>query len=162
MKWLIHKILASMASSSLSASFPLLFILAISYPVLAWGSKPISFNDNKSIFCFKFRVHIINGFSSNKNPLSLHCWSQDNDLGNHTLYIGGDFNFKFGLASFGKTIFHCDFKWAEKHRFANVFTDGMESSTCCDTNSCYWKTEDDGIYFSNDNKNYIKRLDWLK
>ncbi|CAK7339353.1 unnamed protein product [Dovyalis caffra] len=144
-------------ASSLTTSFSLLFILF--NPFLALGSKPMPFEGSKAGACFKFTVHVINGFSSNAQPLLLNCWSKDDQLGNHTLYNGGDFHFKFGLTILGKTKFQCDFKWAEKHQHVDVFTDGKESDLCCDTNSCYWKAEDDGIYFCNDNQSYVKKFD---
>ncbi|KAJ9190435.1 hypothetical protein P3X46_001639 [Hevea brasiliensis] len=152
------------------AHLSLFLILAIiSYnPVLAWRPTPtLTATDSNTdgLLCFKFRVHVINGLSSNNNPLLLHCESLDDDLGNHTLYVGGDFNFKFGLKVLGgKTIFTCDFKWDLKHQHVFVFRDSIEASTCCvGDDNCYWRAQDDGIYFKVDGQqNWEKQYDWLQ
>ncbi|KAK0602794.1 hypothetical protein LWI29_037004 [Acer saccharum] len=34
----------------------------------------------------KYTVHITNGFYYNEKPLVIHCWSEDDDLGEHTLW----------------------------------------------------------------------------
>ncbi|XP_002523927.2 S-protein homolog 2 [Ricinus communis] len=145
--------------------FCLIFLVATQHQVFAWRPMaPMESTSGADGLCFKFRVHIIDGFSNNNNPLLLHCWSLDDDLGNHTLYIGGDFNFKFGLKVFGgKTRFTCSFNWGAKHQQIDVFRDNIEASLCCvGDDNCYWRTQDDGIYFSVDNQNWSKSVDWLQ
>ncbi|WCA47158.1 putative plant self-incompatibility S1 family protein [Turnera subulata] len=62
---------------------------------------PFQASANSSINLDPFRnhytVHVINGFSNNDQPMLIHCWSRNDDLGHHTLYIGGDLT--SGLAS---------------------------------------------------------------
>ncbi|KAJ4845866.1 hypothetical protein Tsubulata_048166 [Turnera subulata] len=114
-------------------------------------------------FCYSFRVDIIDGFSSNQQPLLLHCWSKDQDLGNHTLYIGGDFNFhfrvKFLIPPF--THFACDMDWGQRYlRNVEVFDETHTWKWCCKTEQCYWRAQDDGLFFSDDNSSYVKKYGW--
>ncbi|KAJ4850197.1 hypothetical protein Tsubulata_027133 [Turnera subulata] len=114
-------------------------------------------------FCHMFRVHVIDGFSSNDQPLLLHCWSKDQDLGNHTLYIGGDFNFRFGSRVVAPyTRFTCEMHWGQKHQTVTVFNKRSVENWCCNSGQCYWRGQDDGIYYSSDNSSYQKKYDWLQ
>ncbi|EEF44314.1 S-protein homolog 7 [Ricinus communis] len=145
--------------------FSLIFLLSttvyLHHPVLAW--RPTLIETDK-LMCITYRVHVMNGLSSNKDPLFLHCQSRDDDLGDHTLYLGGDFNFKFRIKLFGKsTWFSCDMIWGSKHQHVDVFTEKIEGPMCCiEGNSCHWRAQDDGIYFSMNNVDWIKRYDWLQ
>ncbi|OAY53251.1 S-protein homolog 2 [Manihot esculenta] len=143
-------------------------LLAISYnPVLARQptQQLTSIQSKTDGLCFRFTVHVINGLSSNANPLLLQCRSLDDDLGNHTLNVGGDFHFSFKLKVFGgKTIFTCDLEWGAKHQHAIVFRDSIEASECCvGDDNCYWRAQDDGIYFTVDGQDkWDKIYDWLQ
>ncbi|EEF38495.1 S-protein homolog 2 [Ricinus communis] len=147
--------------SSPSLLLLLILLLAIyhhrHHPVLA--RRPVE-TENEDGFCFKFRVHVINGLSSNANPLFLRCWSLDDDLGEHHLYIGGDFNFKFGLKVFGRTLFTCFFEWDNKNQHVDVFRDNVEANLCCDTQTCFWRAQDEGIFFSVDSQTWDKKFNW--
>ncbi|KAJ4850198.1 hypothetical protein Tsubulata_027134 [Turnera subulata] len=144
----------------------LLSIVLILLPYLANGGDPIMGMGMKSMykwrpFCHMFRVHVIDGMSSNAQPLLLHCWSRDQDLGNHTLYIGGDFNFRFGVRVVPPfTHFTCDMRWAQKHQTVTVFNRIQVEDWCCNSGQCYWRAQDDGIYYSNDNSAYKKIYVW--
>ncbi|KAJ4845865.1 hypothetical protein Tsubulata_048165 [Turnera subulata] len=130
------------------------------FPLLVSSSDRMSVK--KIRFCSKFRVHIIDGFSSNNLPFLLHCWSKDQDLGNHTLYIGGDFNFHFGTRFWPPyTHFNCDMSWGPKNLHdVTVFDQGKVMDWCCSSGQCYWRAQDDGLYYSNDNSTYAKKYDW--
>lgn len=139
------------------------FLVLLTYPVLSWGLKPIPVFEKKYNWgCLKYRVHVINGFSSNKVPLSLHCQSNDDDLGNHTLYNGQEFNFQFRRSMLSYTHFTCDMKWGSKHNHVDVYREDVEGCLCCGSENCYWRTQDDGIYFSNNNQYYFRREDWKR
>ncbi|EEF44311.1 S-protein homolog 21 [Ricinus communis] len=143
--------------------FCLIFLLSTTiylHPVLAW--RPTLLETDK-LFCIKYRVHVMNGLSSNENPLYIHCQSRDDDLGDHTLNVGGDFNFKFRIKLIGpNTWFSCDMVWGSKHQHVDVFRQKVEGPMCCaDGNSCYWRAQDDGIYFSTNNVEWIRRYEWF-
>uniref|UniRef100_A0A516IJI7 S-protein homolog n=1 Tax=Turnera subulata TaxID=218843 RepID=A0A516IJI7_9ROSI len=109
-----------------------------------------------------YRVHVINGFSSNDQPMFIRCWSRHDDLGNHTLYIGGDFNFYFGLRLLPPfTHFYCDFKWGTNYLpEVTVFDEDEVMPLCYYTHKCYWRGQDEGLFFSNDNSSYSKTHPW--
>ncbi|KAJ4841962.1 hypothetical protein Tsubulata_049433, partial [Turnera subulata] len=83
------------------ATFCVFTILAI-FPFLSSaGANPNPMmptqEDKWRPFCHEFRVHIVDGFSNDNPPFQIHCWSVDQDLGNHTFGPSfKDFNFKFG------------------------------------------------------------------
>ncbi|OMP09182.1 Plant self-incompatibility S1 [Corchorus olitorius] len=113
----------------------------------------------------RYKVHILNGFEDNAKPLLLHCRSEDDDLGNHTLWKGNEFRFKFRLHWIKITHFTCNFDWASKKLDdITVFKDGRdgeaESSKCADTGNCFWKAAVDGLYFSTNNQHWVKKFDW--
>ncbi|OMP09180.1 Plant self-incompatibility S1 [Corchorus olitorius] len=111
----------------------------------------------------RFKVHILNGFADNVKPLLVHCRSLDDDLGNHTLWKGNEFRFKFLLHLIKTTHFICNFEWASKKLDdITVFKDEdhAESGECVDTGNCFWKAAADGLYFSNNNQNWVKKFDW--
>ncbi|KAJ4825661.1 hypothetical protein Tsubulata_049980, partial [Turnera subulata] len=86
----------------------------------------------------------------------------DQDLGNHTLYSGGDFSFHFQQRFLPPaTHFTCDMKWGAKHNLVAVFNKDKVKRWCCQTGICIWRTQDDGIYFSDSFTNF-KVYDWLQ
>lgn len=136
-----------------------IFILAICIcqtPVYASESV------DKFIFRLRFKVHILNGFANNANPLILQCHSHDDDLGQHTLWKDQEFQFKFGLHIWRTTHFICNFKWGSKSLDdVTVFTNYVETRTCRDTGNCFWKAAEDGIYFSNNiDKDWKRKIAW--
>ncbi|EEF44313.1 S-protein homolog 2 [Ricinus communis] len=144
--------------------FCLIFLLSTTvdlHPVGAW--RPTLMEIDR--FCLAYIVHVMNGLSNNNHPLLLQCHSRDDDLGNHTLYIGGDFHFGFGIKIFGKhTLFNCGMEWGNKHHNFDVFNQDVHASICCTHHgrSCFWRAQDDGIYFSTDNEEWAKTFPWIE
>ncbi|QDP16946.1 putative plant self-incompatibility S1 family protein [Turnera subulata] len=139
------------------ATICLFSILSI-IPFLASANTSINFE----ILRNKYEVHVINGFSSNAQPLLLRCWSKNDNLGNHTLYIGGDFNFRFGLRVIPPSShFYCDFNHGANYlKEVSVFDEDEVLGLCSRTKTCYWRSQDDGLYFSNDNSSWKKLYMW--
>ncbi|KAJ4834125.1 hypothetical protein Tsubulata_012609 [Turnera subulata] len=147
--------------SSVARSF--LFPALVIFLALPWEPKSLPAVAAKTYgFCIRFRVFVKNGLSNNAMPLQFHCWSKDDDLGKHTLYTNQDFNFRFFDDFMGNSLFTCDMRWGDKHKKLDVYAPTVEGLSCCDTGNCYWRAQDDGIYFCNDDKSYLKRWDWEK
>ncbi|KAJ0034069.1 hypothetical protein Pint_26184 [Pistacia integerrima] len=109
-----------------------------------------------------YRVHIINGFSNNDNPLIIHCYSKDdNDIGEHVLWMNNEFKFKFKKNIFGTTRFWCDMRHGSTQKTIDVFRVGHESNKCHDTGNCFWSVREDGFFFSVDNQSWNKMYDWV-
>ncbi|KAJ0091862.1 hypothetical protein Patl1_26796 [Pistacia atlantica] len=123
-------------------------------------SLALAFDEDKLIFRMIYRVHIINGFSNNDNPLIIHCYSKDDDLGEHSLLMNDEFKFKFGRNVWTVTRFVCDMRSGLKSKKIIVFLMGDEGKRCRGTGHCFWSIRDDGFYFCNDNKSWVKRYDW--
>ncbi|QDP16900.1 SPH1 [Turnera subulata] len=135
-----------------------LFSIIAVFPFLTSASSSLKFD----LFGNMYRVHVINGFSSNDLPFLLHCWSSNDDLGHHSLYIGGDFNFHFGLRIIPpSTRFWCDMNRGPKYiPQVSVFEEDEVLHLCSHTQQCYWRGQDNGLYFCNDNSSYFKLYDW--
>ncbi|XWS22417.1 hypothetical protein CRYUN_Cryun29cG0032100 [Craigia yunnanensis] len=116
---------------------------------------------DKVIIRVRYKVHILNGFADNAKPLIIHCHSKDDDLGQHTLWTNQEFRFKF-IVSFVKTTrFICDFNWGSNSADnITVFENTLETETCKSTGNCFWKAAEDGIYFSNNDQNWERRIAW--
>ncbi|OMP09171.1 Plant self-incompatibility S1 [Corchorus olitorius] len=111
----------------------------------------------------KFKVHILNGFEDNAKPLLVHCRSKNDDLGNQILWKGKEFQFEFRIHWFKTTHFTCNFDWASKKLDdITVFKNDQhaESYACVATGNCFWKAAMDGLYFSNNDQNWVKKFDW--
>ncbi|KAL7105666.1 hypothetical protein ACP275_07G058100 [Erythranthe tilingii] len=108
----------------------------------------------------RYEVHITNNFENNTDELIVNCRSADDDLGEHFLDKGEDWHWQFRVNFFRSTLFYCNVQWGELGlRFTSFDTDNI-SSTCEETSTCFWSVREDGIYFSCDNKNYVKRHIW--
>lgn len=108
---------------------------------------------------FKCKVHVINGFGTNKNPLVIHCRSKDDDLGEHSLWLKDEFEFKFGVSFILGTRFWCSMQCGAKNRTIDVFGE-TEYGLCSNTGNCFWKPYERGILFSVDNTNWRERYYW--
>ncbi|KAJ0035715.1 hypothetical protein Pint_25182 [Pistacia integerrima] len=115
---------------------------------------------NRRLIRLKFKVHIINGFLSNRKPLIIHCYSRDDDLGEHTLWMNDSFNFHFRVSLIRFTHFWCFFQWDSHYKRMEVFQLDDEYNLCFDTANCYWLVDEDGFFLSADNATWYHRNDW--
>ncbi|KAH6809153.1 hypothetical protein C2S51_026936 [Perilla frutescens var. frutescens] len=107
-----------------------------------------------------YEVHVINNVDNSSDELVVHCKSADDDLGEHFLDNGEDWNWKFRVNFFRSTLFFCHLQMGGmQKRFAAFDTDNI-SYQCEETSSCFWSVRKEGIYFSCDNKNYVKKYNW--
>lgn len=66
-------------------------------------------------------VYIFSDLSNETRPLAVHCRSKDDDLGNHTLRSGQEFDWHFRTNFLGTTLYSCDFVWGLKKKGMVVF-----------------------------------------
>ncbi|TXG72693.1 hypothetical protein EZV62_001272 [Acer yangbiense] len=69
----------------------------------------------------KYTVRITDGFDNNDDPLVIHCWSHDDDLGVHTLWMNNDWHWEFGNKFMGRTHFVCNMKHGTKEKTVDVY-----------------------------------------
>ncbi|KAL5784217.1 hypothetical protein ACOSQ2_006609 [Xanthoceras sorbifolium] len=109
----------------------------------------------------RYTVHITNDFNNNDNPLVMHCWSRDDDLGVHTLWKTNEWHWGFRNKIFGRTHFWCNMKHGTKEKTIDVYDSDNWAMTCPDKHHCYWSVKDDGFYFFQEfRKSFLKYYDW--
>lgn len=104
-----------------------------------------------------FDVHVINKLTQ---PLTLHCASGDDDLGNREIAPDYDFNWSFCDIYLANTLFFCHL-WRDYHEISfDVFT--MKLSEKCSNGLCFWEVRSDGIYFSGgkEPREFSKMYEW--
>lgn len=107
-----------------------------------------STSDNPNcIFTRRFEVHVVN-MLPNSPPMTVHCKSRDDDLGEHTVVYWQDYNFHF-CTKLIFTLFWCRIKWQSKNIAFDVFS-GKWFPNRCATGICYWAAKEDGIYFADE------------
>lgn len=96
-----------------------------------------------------FEVYIGNNLPPDSpNPLTIHCYSKDDDLGHHTLKAGQFFKWDFFMNFFSNTLYSCSFVWGSKKTSFEVFN--ADLTTKCEHNLfmydvCYWYVQDSGF-----------------
>ncbi|KAK1566889.1 hypothetical protein Q3G72_005603 [Acer saccharum] len=105
-------------------------------------------------------VHITNGFYYNEKPLVMHCWSEDDDLGEHTLWKDNEFHFSFRESFIGWTHFYCEMHHDKQFKKIDVYDSAKEYTKCTYTLNCYWMVDEGGFFFSRNNKLWYKIYDW--
>ncbi|KAL6210896.1 hypothetical protein ACLB2K_016126 [Fragaria x ananassa] len=107
-----------------------------------------------------WHVHVVNGLSGGRQ-LVVHCKSDVNDLGIHTLGPGGDFNWHFYVNLPGTTKFTCDWRAGNRHALTDVFwreAQHMRLWTKCNWKTCFWTAKGDGIYLKDIPANRDERV----
>lgn len=86
-KLLCTSVQPQIGTMSFSTSFSyVIFTLALATLTLTCSADDVKWTP----VCQWHNVHLVNGFSTNKKPLTLHCQWKDDDLGEHTLWNGQD------------------------------------------------------------------------
>ncbi|KAL7003702.1 hypothetical protein U1Q18_004851 [Sarracenia purpurea var. burkii] len=83
----------------------------------------------------KTLVRIINSLGEGI-PLGIHCWSSEDDLGNHTLQFNEFYEWNFQPNIWGTTKFQCDFQSSAGSGNYLIYRYDRDVHLC-DT-KCYW------------------------
>lgn len=100
----------------------------------------------------RYNVYITNNLPNDTNPLTLHCKSKDDDLGQRVLHKNEEFSFSFRRKIIiESTLYFCHFWWEQKDKSIDVFNNHIAEKDCGRVNpdlmECYWKVQEDGFYF---------------
>ncbi|XP_027351370.1 S-protein homolog 2-like [Abrus precatorius] len=106
--------------------------------LLLWVLTLLSAN---TVVLARTRVRIINALSGNQ-PLSVHCKSKDDDLGQHTVYPGSFYEFSFGISYIGETLFFCSFQWSGASHNFDIYRYKRDDKVCGD--GCFWNIKQTG------------------
>ncbi|EPS72824.1 hypothetical protein M569_01932, partial [Genlisea aurea] len=104
----------------------------------------VGFNPCVVRSCFivgKVNVYVLRNIASDSNPLKLHCFSGNDDLGNHTLFDNQNYHWSFCMNVLPTTKFFCNLQWGNKRKgfpaFSESYYNWMRN---------WWVAKDDGIY----------------
>lgn len=97
-----------------------------------------------------FEVYIGSALPKNSpDPLTIHCYSKEDDLGYHTLKPGQFFKWDFFMNLFSNTLYSCSFVWGSKKTSFEVFnadlTPKCEAGMLSVYDVCYWYVRDSGF-----------------
>ncbi|KAL5781507.1 hypothetical protein ACOSP7_006536 [Xanthoceras sorbifolium] len=106
-----------------------------------------------------FEEYIFNLLGGNAK-LTVHCKSQDEDLGTVVVDDGNHFNWKFHLKSNSTTFYVCDMSFENVKGQFRIF-DEVRDVMRCDTLRCIWEVQRDGLYlYIRENVDYEKQFSW--
>ncbi|CAN8272510.1 unnamed protein product [Cochlearia groenlandica] len=74
-------------------------------------------------------------------PLTIHCKSKDDDLGEHVLQSGQIFVIKFRPNWFRTTIFKCSFNWNDQLKWFEIWSSSKDQGLC---QKCYYSIKASG------------------
>lgn len=89
----------------------------------------------------KTYVNLTNDLPDRQN-LSVHCKSKDDDLGVQQLLPQGSYGFRFRPTYFGGTRFYCSFGWGIQLHHYDVYIQSRDKERC--EKLCHWLIRPDG------------------
>ncbi|XP_057419172.1 self-incompatibility protein S1-like [Lotus japonicus] len=93
------------------------------------------------------------------HSVSAHCWSSEDDIGEHNLGDGQKFSWTFKVNYFGTTKFVCTLKWNNIEKFVTIYLAKMDKSRCA--SQCLRDIRPDGLYFYHQYEaSWEKRYGW--
>ncbi|GMI87897.1 hypothetical protein like AT3G24060 [Hibiscus trionum] len=139
-------------------------ILAAAFSLLLYPLATAVINED--MMFINYHIHIVNDLPNDLPPgipsLNIHCKSADRDIGEKAMFSRDDYEFDTKVNLFATTLFFCNAKWLEgKQQCFNAFKARRDEHRCRKYhNSCLWSVREDGIYFSDDNVNWVNAYPW--
>ena len=125
-------------------------------PVLELLTLLLLLCDARVLVLGKTHVHLINQLGSD---LNVHCWSKDDDLGQHTISSGQEYQWRFNrlivVFYVMRTRFHYSVSWAGANDFKFLAYESLRDHYSCGgtrngrNHNCRWLFAPEGIYFYN-------------
>ena len=125
-------------------------------PVLELLTLLLLLCDARVLVSGKTHVHLINQLGSD---LNVHCWSKDDDLGQHTISSGQEYQWRFNrlivVFYVMRTRFHCSVSRAGANDFKFLAYESLRDHYSCGgtrngrNHNCRWLFAPEGIYFYN-------------
>ncbi|XP_019097764.1 PREDICTED: pumilio homolog 15-like [Camelina sativa] len=105
----------------------------------------------------KSKVVISNQLEHNK-LLKVHCHSKSDDLGEHILKIGEEYEFRFNNNIWSSTLFWCRMEQGPHYRHYRAF---VVYKTSWRHPTCKWIAAENGIYLSQDGNSAVYEYQWV-
>ncbi|KAJ0806807.1 putative plant self-incompatibility S1 [Helianthus annuus] len=112
-----------------------------------------------------YQIRVVNGFTNNSSePLVIWCTSQDGvDMGGRALQEGDDYTWYARLTFWTPAPgYSCTIKWDQTRKTFETFQGHQGRHRCGTRRKCLWLIKEDGIYFGNDESNWVKDFSWRK
>ncbi|KAL7109392.1 hypothetical protein ACP275_06G172900 [Erythranthe tilingii] len=120
----------------------------VKYLLLSFILLACFFEEGKSCPYFvslRVEVHLVNKLPPNFVPMTVHCMSKDDDLGNHTVTINQEFNFHFCVVPF-RTLFTCDVTWDKRTASFQAYNVKWFTTPCLNGKYCVYEARENGIF----------------
>ncbi|KAK6791877.1 hypothetical protein RDI58_010958 [Solanum bulbocastanum] len=122
--------------------YSFLFVLSLNGVIAATNSSKGALS--------RYQVWVVSALPSGTDPLFLHCWSSDDDLGTHFLPPGPHgFHWHFRENISQSTKFKCEFVWINKNIAFYVFDKHLSGKCKGRGGICYWLVMETAFYFAN-------------
>ncbi|CAN1160872.1 S-protein homolog 7 [Linum perenne] len=100
----------------------------------------------RSLWPYK-HVHVSNELKTYNGILHVHCWSKDDDLGNHDVGVGAEYTWRFRPSVLGTTKWTCEVS-TDDHRRAEFdsYWEDLGQGKIEYKENIFWVAEEDGVY----------------
>ncbi|KAG7572072.1 Plant self-incompatibility S1 [Arabidopsis suecica] len=119
--------------------------------------------NNGSLLFPKNQLYFRNSLSRNDDVLTVHCKSDDDDLGIHSVQRYYEYGFKFGDSLLHLTAFVCTLEHGVGPKYSVTFTAYLANPFFISTGVIkLWVAFDDGIYLTDEDHDLVKIYGWPK
>ncbi|OVA18543.1 Plant self-incompatibility S1 [Macleaya cordata] len=117
------------------------------------------------IYFDRIQVWVYNELDTN-TPLTIHCKSKDDDLGEHTLSFDQNWNWDFSINIWKTTLFWCNMWWHDSNgqliqASHDAYSAKRDWRHYCRGN-CIWSIRKDGWYYGDQYKQETLMFTWDK
>lgn len=98
----------------------------------------------------RVHVHVINRLPDGF-PMTIHCQSRDNDLGQSIVEVGDEVNWSFRINFWGTTLFYCEVQWESDSSIwyhFDAYDDDRDFQRC--RSECLWMISREGFLYGYD------------
>ncbi|OWM82908.1 S-protein homolog 29-like [Punica granatum] len=121
-----------------------IFLILMSLLVL-WGATITTTATDTTDIGTKHKVLVdISNKLPDQTSFTIHCKSQDDDLGKHDVKAGQKYGFKFRVNWWGTTLFFCGASWQGNYVEFDIYRASRDDEKRCYFH-CMWEVRGDAI-----------------
>ncbi|XP_076889131.1 S-protein homolog 29-like [Bidens hawaiensis] len=142
------------------------FIFFFTLHIVLMFIKYLHTQHDFSIQGSEYQIRVVNGFTNNSSvPLVIWCTTQDGDIGGRALQEGDDYTWytRLTLWTWAPTpTYSCTIKWDTTRKTFEAFLPHRDRVRCGSRKKCLWLVKEDGVYFSDDESDWVKDYLWIQ